>query len=140
MTERELVRMLGSRTTRLDAMRRLVGGVNATELRAANVSEPAFRALADGVGDPDPQVRWWSIQLLDHVPDARAIAAIAPALRDPVPRVRRNAAHALGCVACKPGWDGTLPRRALDDLAALAAGDPNAKVRREAQRTLTCLA
>ena len=34
--------------------------------------------------------------------------AIVPVLDDPVPRVRRNAADALGCVACKPTWNGRL--------------------------------
>ena len=79
------------------------------------------------------RVRWWCIQLLDHVADERAIAAISPLLDDPVPRVRRNAAHALGCVACKPEWNGTLDAATVAKLEHLAASDENARVRRDAR-------
>lgn len=119
-------------------MRALAGGVTATELRRAEPSEDAFVALLAGTRHPNPQVRWWSVQLLDHMPDPRAIAAFAERLDDPVPRVRRNAAHALGCATCKPGWDGRLNEATLAKLAALAIGDVNAKVRSEAQRALLC--
>jgi HEAT repeat protein len=80
-------------------------------------------------------IRWWCIQLLDHVPDRRAITAItaiAGMLDDPVPRVRRNAAHALGCVACKPEWSGGLPAEIVSKLGSIAKDDPNHKVRAEA--------
>lgn len=133
---RALVKLLALREGRLDAIRRLVGGVTATELQNVHVAQPALRALAEGVRDPDPRVRWWCVQLLDHVNDQRALDALTDALDDPVPRVRRNAAHALGCVACKPAWDGTLPDVAAGRLLRLAESDPNAKVRAEARRTL----
>jgi hypothetical protein len=55
-----------------------------------------------------------------------------------VPRVRKNAVHALGCVACKPGWDGGLPLEAVEKLARVATADPSEKVRAEAHRTLAC--
>ena len=64
----------------------------------------------------------------------RALSAILTALDDPVPRVRRNAAHALGCVACKPNWDRGLPDSALQRLSELAANDPNGKVRKRELR------
>ena len=64
------------------------------------------------------------------------IAAISPLLDDPVPRVRRNAAHALGCVACKPEWNGTLDAETVAKLEHLAASDENARVRRDARFTL----
>jgi HEAT repeat protein len=140
MTEAQWVQALADKTTRLDAMRALVGGVTSTELKSVRLSDTVLRALSDGVADSDPRVRWWSIQLLDHVADPRAVQAIVPALHDPVPRVRRNAAHALGCVNCKPAWDGRLPSDAHATLAALAASDPNAKVRRVAQWALACRA
>ena len=136
MDERELVQQLASKSHRLAAMRALVGGAAATELRNVAVRERAFAALRDGVSDPNPRIRWWSIQLLDHVADPRAIAAIAGALDDPVPRVRRNAAHALGCVGCKPDWQDPLPPHLSAALARLADADPNAKVRDEARRAL----
>jgi len=117
----------------------LAGGVTATHLRTATLSGAAFDALVDGLSDRHPRVRWWCIQLLDHVPYPRALCAIVSALDDPVPRVRRNAVHAFGCVACKPGWDRELPSGALDRLSSLAAHDPNQKVRREAATALACV-
>jgi vesicle coat complex subunit len=136
--ERELVQRLAVKTERIDTIRALAGGVGATELRRAVLSDEAVAALCEGSADPNPQVRWWSIQLLDHVPDERALVAFAAALEDPVPRVRRNAAHALGCIACKPDWDGQLPADVLDRLASMAANDPNTKVRAEALASLSC--
>jgi HEAT repeat protein len=138
MTEAQLVQALAGKTTRLDAMRALVGGVTATELKSVTVSDTVLQALSNGVADSDPRVRWWSIQLLDHVADPHAVQAIIPALHDPVPRVRRTAAHALGCATCKPDWDGRLSDYAHATLATLAASDPNPKVRSEAQWALAC--
>jgi HEAT repeat protein len=66
------------------------------------------------------------------------VRAIANLLDDDVPRVRRNAAHALGCVACKPQWSGVLPACVVEQLERLAASDPNAKVRNEARDALSC--
>ena len=136
-TERDLVQQLAT-GRRIEAIRWLLGGATATELRNVRVGERAFAALVEGLGDPHPRIRWWCIQLLDHVPDPRALAAIAPLLDDPVPRVRRNAAHALGCVACKPDLDGGLSDDVLDRLALAARTDPNAKVRAEARHALAC--
>jgi HEAT repeat protein len=137
MDERELVQQLATKSGRLHAMRALVGGVTTGELRRAQVSEQAFDALCEGLDDPNPKVRWWCIQLLDHVPDRRAITAIARLLTDPVPRVRRNAAHALGCVTCKPDWCEDLPAQITADLEELATNDRNAKVRAEAKLALS---
>jgi hypothetical protein len=90
-------------------MRGLVGGMGATELRRVQPTERAFEGLTEGLRDPNPKIRWRHIQILDHVPDARAATAVAELLDDAVPRVRRNAAHALGCVACKPMWPANCP-------------------------------
>jgi HEAT repeat protein len=117
-------------------MRDLVGGVTATELRTVVLTDAAFEALVEGLRDPNPRIRWWCIQLLDHVPDHRAITAIAGMLDDPVPRVRRNAAHALGCVVCKPEWSVGLPVEVVSKLSAVADDDPNDKVRAEARVAL----
>src|SRR4051812_41216076 len=138
MTAQEWVEVLRYPDRRLDAIHALAGGVTATALRQAQLSDETFRAIAAGTAHQHPQVRWWCIQILDHVPDTRAVAAIAARLDDSVPRVRRNAAHALGCFACKPGWDRTLPGGIVQRLQALADGDPNAKVRDEARRALIC--
>jgi HEAT repeat protein len=85
-------------------------------------------------------VRWWCVTILDHIPDPRAIEAILPLLDDPVPRVRRNTAHALGCVLCKPEWCGILDPAALAKLEHRAANDENARVRRDATIALFQLA
>jgi hypothetical protein len=137
--EKDLVQLFAVRGRELEAMRGLAGGVTATHLRTATLSKASFDALVQGLADRQPKIRWWCIQLLDHVADDRALSAIVSALDDPVPRVRRNAAHAFGCVACKPRWDRRLPSGALDRLSALAADDPNQKVRREAATALACM-
>jgi HEAT repeat protein len=118
------------------ALQELAGGWSATVMKSAKVTDAAFSALTEGLSDPHPRVRWWCIQVLDHVPDARAIAAIEPLLDDPVPRVRRNAAHALGCRMCKPDWGGDVGPATVEKLHALATGDPNARVRRDASTAL----
>jgi HEAT repeat protein len=134
----ELVQSLADKSTRLDAMRRLIGAVNTRDLRAVEVGDAELQALVDGLSDPNPRIRWWCVQLLDHVPDPRAVVAICTVLDDPVPRVRRNAAHALGCLLCKPAWDRSLPSDVLGRLTSMAAADPNAKVRAEARQALAC--
>jgi hypothetical protein len=125
--ERALVELFGDRTRALEALRALCGGVTATHLRTQPLSEPTFQALVEGLSHPSSRVRWWCVHVLDHVPDRRDIRALASVLEDPVPRVRRNAAHALGCVACKPAWSNGLPDDALDRLRRLACDDPSAK-------------
>jgi len=134
--EREWVEALALPAQRIEATRALIGAVNARELRAVVVSEASLQALIDGLRHPNPQVRWWCVQLLDHCSDSRAIDAIVPMLDDPVPRVRRNAAHALSCAACKPAWCGGLPPAAVRTLETMAQSDPNLKVRAEATRAL----
>jgi HEAT repeat protein len=136
MDSRGLVKLLAHRERRLDTIRSLIGGVTATELRQVRVDQSVLEALIEGTHDPDSRVRWWCVQLLDHLEDPQALSALTAALDDAVPRVRRNAAHALGCVACKPSWDGTLPGAAAAKLRQLAAADPNPKVRAEARHTL----
>jgi HEAT repeat protein len=136
--EEQLVQQFGRRGHELDSLRALAGGVTATHLRRARLTPAAFRAVIDGLADTNPRVRWWCVQVLDHVPDERAVLAVADLLSDPVPRVRRNAAHALGCVACKPGWPAGLPPHVTGQLMAMAADDPNPKVRNEAALALSC--
>src|SRR5262245_29910608 len=123
--EQTLVQGFADPTSVLVSMHGLAGGITTTKLRAARLTDAAFDALVEGLRDPHPRVRWWCIQVLDHVPDPRALTAIAELLDDPVPRVRRNAAHALGCVVCKPEWEGVLPDGAAAKLARLASDDPN---------------
>jgi HEAT repeat protein len=136
--EQEVVQLFGVRGRELDALRELAGGVTATHLRTATLPDDSFAALVAGLSDRNPRVRWWCVQVLDHVSDVRSVSAIVSLLDDPVARVRRNAAHALGCVACKPDWDRVLPNAALRRLSDLAERDPSDKVRREAAVALAC--
>jgi HEAT repeat protein len=136
--EQLLVQQFGQRGHEVEALRGLAGGVTATQLRETQLSSAAFDAVVAGLADKNPRVRWWCVQVLDHVPDRRAIDAVARLLDDPVARVRRNAAHALGCVACKPEWSRALPAQVTEKLIDLAGQDPNVKVRSEAARALSC--
>jgi hypothetical protein len=70
--------------------------------------------------------------ILDHVANERAIAAIVPLIDDPVPRVRRRAVHALGCLGCKPTAGPLPPIGILDRITRQAENDTNQKVRGEA--------
>jgi hypothetical protein len=135
--EQEIVQLFGSKARQVEALRDLVGGVTATYLRTAVLSGATFDALVEGLSDPNPRVRWWCVQVLDHVADERSTAALTRALDDPVARVRRNAAHALGCLACKPEWDGMLSPEVSSKLSHTASSDPNEKVRHEAQLALS---
>jgi HEAT repeat protein len=134
--EQGWVKDFGRRGAEVEALRSLAGGVSATHLRTTELTDSAFDAVLEGLADANPRVRWWCIQVLDHLPDPRAVGEIATLLDDPVPRVRRNAAHALGCVACKPTWTGDLPSGVVDKLTRLAADDPSPKVRSEAAYAL----
>jgi HEAT repeat protein len=136
--EQLLVQRFGQRGLEVEALRGLAGGVTATHLRGTQLTPGAFDAVVGGLADENPRIRWWCVQVLDHVPDPRAVEAIASLLVDPVPRVRRLAAHALGCVACKPEWSSDLPPHVTEKLIDLAAGDPNMKVRSEAAYALAC--
>jgi HEAT repeats len=135
--EQQWVEALAIPLQRLDAMRSLIGGVNARELRSVVVSEDALQALIHGLRHQNSQVRWWCVQLLDHCSDSRAIDAVVAMLDDPVPRVRRNAAHALACTTCKPMWSGEPSERAVHRLEFMVESDPNSKVRDQARRALS---
>ena len=139
MSPDDLVEQLGDKRSRLDAIRQLMGGLNARELRDAVVTEEMFEALVRGTRHRSDVVRWWSVQLLDHCPDKRAFDAVVPLLDDPVDRVRRNAVHALGCRVCKPSSNAKLDSTVMARIQSMAAQDVNAKVRREASATLAAI-
>jgi hypothetical protein len=135
--EQDLLQLFGSKARHAEALRGLVGGVTATHLRTVVLSGASLDAVIEGLSDPNPRIRWWCVQVLDHVGGARSTAAIARALDDPVARVRRNAAHALGCRACKPGWEIPFSPDVGARLSQIAVADPNDKVRHEARRALS---
>ena len=82
---------------------------------------------------PDPSARRGCLGYLDHLAGQEAAAVFLAALRDPVPRVRRHAIHALTCEACK---EEPLCVDVLAPLRQVVLGDSNAKVRFEALRAL----
>lgn len=135
----DLVERLGDKQSRLEAIRALMGGVNAREVRRTVMTEEVFEALVRGTRHGNDVVRWWSVQLLDHSPDKRAFDAIVPLLEDPVDRVRRNAVHALGCRVCKPDATATPDSTVVRRIRSMASDDPNDKVRLEASATLVAL-
>lgn len=133
------VQQLADKDLRGKAFVTLVGGMTATELkRVVDVPDDVLAALIEGLSDPHPRIRWWCVQILDHVPDERALWAVAPLLDDPVDRVRCNAAHALGCVGCKRTADPRLSDELMEKLAKVAQSDPSPKVRREAAKAYEC--
>ena len=136
MSPNEFVELLGDKESRVEAIRHLMGGVDARELRRAVVAEDVFQALVRGTRNESSVVRWWSVQLLDHCPDERAYRAVEPLLDDPVDRVRRNAVHALGCRGCKPTMAAGLDSTVIEKLKSVAVSDPNPKVRHEAAAAL----
>ena len=113
----QLVGLLHDKTHRYAAIVALVGGITATELREVTVSEPARQALLAGLKHHHNQVRWWCIQLMDHLADERYIEPLLEAaFTDSLPKNRHHALHALTCEACKPD------RCALDtDLSEVLA-------------------
>jgi HEAT repeat protein len=50
---------------------------------------------------PDSEIRIFSLSLLDHRADPSSLSVLQRALKDPVPRVRFHAVHALQCARCK---------------------------------------
>lgn len=132
----ELVNLFADKTVRNGAVVALIGGLTATELRRVTVSEPAKQALIRGLKHPNSKVRWWCIQLMDHVADETYLLPLLDAAKtDPTPKNRRHAIHALTCEVCKPD------RCALDidvraELAQIGATDPDESVRAMAMQEL----
>lgn len=47
----------------------LVGAINANDLRRVRVGPEARGALISGLDHPNAKVRWWCLQLMDHLAD-----------------------------------------------------------------------
>lgn len=117
----------------------LVGGINATDLRRVQVGPEAKAALIAGLEHPNAKVRWWCLQLMDHLADESYLEPILSKLIDPVAKVRRHAIHALTCGACKPGRS-MLDLDIEENLRAVLENDSDEKVREEAREGLLRLA
>jgi HEAT repeat protein len=129
LTPDELVGLFADKIQRNAAIVALLGGITATELRRVKMTPEARAALIAGLRHPNSKVRWWCIQLMDHVADeSYAEPLLEAACTDPTPKNRRHAIHALTCEVCKPD------RRPLDvdvraELADIAATDSDLSVR-----------
>ncbi|MBI1259218.1 MAG: hypothetical protein GC204_17260 [Chloroflexi bacterium] len=99
----QLVDLLADKQQRNAVIIALVGGITATELRRVKVSAEAKQALIDGLKHPNSKVRWWCIQLMDHIADESYVLPLLDAAQtDPTPKNRRHALHAITCEICKP--------------------------------------
>lgn len=136
LTPMQLVDLLADKTQRNAVIVALVGGITATELRKVKVSDAAKQALITGLKHPNSKVRWWCIQLMDHIADESYVPSLMQAAcNDPTPKNRRHAIHAVTCEVCKPD------RQRLDvdvraDLMTIADHDPDRSVRETALQEL----
>ena len=132
---RELVAAFADATRRNDAIVALVGAINARHLRTARVSAEAKAALIAGLEHTNAKVRWWCLQLMDHLADESYVQPILSKLADPVAKVRRHAIHALSCAACKPDRR-RMEIQVGEALRRVLETDPDQRVRAEARQAL----
>jgi HEAT repeat protein len=140
LSPEQLVDLFADKRLRNGAVVALIGGITATELRKVKVTEPAKYALIAGLKHSNSKVRWWCIQLMDHVADESYLLPLLEAAQtDPTPKNRRHAIHALTCEICKP------ERCALEidlrgELAKIAQYDSDLSVRMMARQELAEMA
>jgi hypothetical protein len=132
----QLVDLLRDKVQRNEIIRALVGGLTATELRRVRVGAEAKAALIRGLKHQNSKVRWWCIQLMDHIADeSYRDPLLDAAYHDPTPRNRCHAIHALACEKCKPdGCRLDIDLRA--DLRRIMESDPDGSVRETARQEL----
>jgi hypothetical protein len=119
MTSDELVNRLWDKRIRNRIIRTLVGGLTSTEMKGVRVSHEVREAIVRGLSHWSPKVRWWSLQLIDHVTDAKSLESVVPLLDDPVQRVRTQARHTLICEGCKESPEiSAAGRRLIEDYEA----------------------
>jgi hypothetical protein len=133
-----LVNQLAIASERYAAIIGLVGAINARDLRRARVDPLAKAALIRGLDHANAKVRWWCLQLMDHLADESYLEPILSKLTDPVAKVRRHAVHALTCGACKPDRS-PLDLDIEETLRAVIENDADEKVREEARQGLVRL-
>ncbi len=138
MSLSELVDAFADSDRRIAAIIELVGAINSNELRRVRVSPDAKGALIAGLEHPNAKVRWWCLQLMDHLADESYLEPILSKLSDPVAKVRRHAVHALSCGACKPNRQA-LAVEIEAALRGVLASDSDEKVREEARQALAAL-
>ncbi len=132
----QLVDLLWDKTRRNQVVTALVGGLTATELRRVTLTPGTKAALVRGLKHPNSKIRWWCIQLMDHLADETDLAPLLDAAyNDPTPKNRRHAIHALACEKCKPDRC-RLKIDIRDDLRRIIATDPDPSVRQTAAQEL----
>ena len=134
----ELVDAFAYSDRRIAAIIELVGAINSNDLRRVRVNPEAKAALIAGLEHPNAKVRWWCLQLMDHLADESYLEPILSKLSDPVAKVRRHAIHALSCGACKPNRQ-SLAVEIEVALRGVLASDSDEKVREEARQALAAL-
>lgn len=134
----DLIDAFADAKRRNPAIIELVGAINAGDLRRVQVRPEAKAALIAGLEHSNAKVRWWCLQLMDHLADASYLEPILSKLSDPVAKVRRHAVHALSCAVCKPNRE-TLEIDIEEALRRILDMDPDAKVREEARQGLARL-
>jgi hypothetical protein len=92
-------------------------------------------ALIEGLGLPNPRLRYEYAHALDTFGDKRAVGPLKALLDDPVPKVRWMAMHALTCEECGPETCSSDPEL-IARIAEHAKSDPSIQVRRHASAAL----
>ena len=100
--------------------------------RRLNELGPKARdAALEGLGHASWQVRRWCALFFDRHPDAEALEAMKPLLRDPKSQVRMFALHTLACDRCKEDRVST-PSDVVPLLIERIQQDESIRVRRHA--------
>jgi len=132
----QLVNLLADKTQRNAVIVALVGGITATELRRTKVTNEAKQALIAGLKHPNSKVRWWCIQLMDHIADESYVPSLMEAAHtDPTPKNRRHAIHAATCKVCKPNRQ-RLNVDVRSELISIAQTDSDLSVQETALHEL----
>jgi HEAT repeat protein len=132
----QLVDLFADKSQRNQAILALIGGLTAGELRRVKVSPEAKAALIAGLKHPNSKVRWWAVQLIDHIADESYLEPLLEvAYTDPTPKNRRHAIHALACPVCKPNHQ-RLQIDIRGELEVIAYSDSDASVRAMAAEEL----
>ena len=132
-----LINNLAYKEGRNDVIVALVGAINARDLAKVTLKPQAKQALIGGLKHDNAKVRWWCLQLMDHLADESFIPYILPLLNDPIGKVRKHAVHALTCDMCKPDRCGLeLNQTVKAQIEEVAQNDPDERVRKEANEAL----
>jgi hypothetical protein len=106
-------------------------------VRRFHQTDPGLIIVVDGLTDKNPRVRWWCVQVLDHVRFACRRSNREPPRRPGTASasLRRTCARVCGLQARVERRPGPL---VTENLIGSAAQDPNMKVRSEAAHALAC--